>query len=793
MNNKTLKVLEFDKVINKLDGFAASSLGKSYVKNLMPSCDFDTVQYRLKETTDGVNFILKLGYPALGGIKDIRNSLKRANMNGMLNCKELLEIADTLRVSRTLTLYLNKDREILGDNILLNIIENLYTNKRVEDNIFFAIKNEESLNDNASRELYSIRRQKTSSQILIKNKLQELVKDARYTKYMRDAIVTIRDGRYVVPVKQEYRGEISGLIHDASSSGATVFIEPIAVVEANNKIKQLRIKEKIEIEKILLKLTGEVREIIDQLEQDVNNLGRIDFIFAKANFSLKYNCIEPALSRENIIEIKSGRHLLLDQKTVVPIDCWIGKDYKTLVITGPNTGGKTVTLKTVGLFSLMTQSGLQIPAKAGTIMTVFDKIYADIGDEQSIEQSLSTFSSHIKNIVRILENADSSSLVLLDEIGAGTDPEEGAALAMSILDYLKAFGTTTIATTHYSELKVYASTTNLVENASCEFNIATLKPTYKLLIGVPGRSNAFLIAQKLGMSDSIIDKAKKLLTQEQIKFEDMLSKIEENVQQTESEKSKTESLRVEIEKMQKEVLAQKEKLKKEKDKMLKEARLAARKVLEDAKKEANDIINEMKRATQIEEEAKRNKEIEKNRLRLKKQMDFIDESLEEQLLKTITPRNGYSSLKIKDLKVGDSVTILNLNKNGTVVKINESANEVIVLVGILKLTCHISNLRKIQEKKVKTTGIGTRKTKSVSTKIDVRGNNLEEAIYLVDKYLDDVSLSNLSNVTIVHGKGSGVLREGIQTFLKKNPHVKSFRNGNYGEGEFGVTIVELKK
>ena len=793
MNNKTLKVLEFDKVIDILNTFASSSLGKSYVQNLIPSSDFEIVQNRLKQTTDGVNFILKLGLPALGGIKDIRNALKRANRSGMLNCKELLDVADTLRVSRNLTGYLNKDREILGDNVLIDIIGNLYTNKRVEDNIFFAIVNEEKINDNASSELYSIRRQIISSQILIKNKLQELVKDSRYTKFMRDSIVTMRDGRYVVPVKQEYRGEIKGLVHDASASGATVFIEPMAVVEANNKIKQLQIAEKIEIEKILLKLTNDVREISEYLEQNIDNLGLIDFIFAKANFSLKFSCISPTLSRENIIEIKSGRHILLDPKIVVPIDCWIGKDFKTLVITGPNTGGKTVTLKTVGLFSLMTQSGLHLPAKSGTVMTVFDKIYADIGDEQSIEQSLSTFSSHIKNIVDILENADSSSLVLLDEIGAGTDPEEGAALAMSILDYLKAFGTTTIATTHYSELKVYASTTKMVENASCEFNIATLKPTYKLLIGVPGRSNAFLIAQKLGMSESIIEKAKNLLTHEQIKFEDMLTKIEQNIQQTESEKTKTESLRVEIERMQKELLTQKEKLKKEKDKMLKEAKLEARKVLENAKSEATSIINEMKEATKIKEEAERNKEIEKNRLRLKKEMDFIDESLEEQLLQTITPKKGYSSLKIKDLKIGDSVTILNLNKNGTVVNINTNTNEAVVLVGILKLNCHISNLRKIEEKKVKSIGKGTGKSKSVSPKIDVRGNNLEEAIYLVDKYLDDVSLSALSNVTIVHGKGTGVLRDGIQTFLKKNPHVKSFRNGNYGEGEFGVTIVELKK
>ena len=615
MNEKTLKVLEFDKVINMLEGFAVSTLGKKHVRDLMPCCDFDVVQSSLKQTSDGVDFIIKLGLPSLGGIKDITSALKRLGINGVLNCKELLDIADTLRVSRLLTNYLGKDREVLIDNVLIDFIQRLFTNKKVEDKIFYAILNEEEISDNASSELASIRRQIASSQVLIKNKLQSIVKNAKFTKYMQDTIVTMRDGRYVVPVKQEYRSEISGIVHDSSASGATIFIEPIAVVEANNKIKQLKIRERIEIERILIELTNSVGEILPQLEENIDNLGMIDFIFAKANFSLKHNCMCPILNKNHEIDIKKGRHILLNPKTVVPIDFWMGKDFKTLVITGPNTGGKTVTLKTVGLFSLMTQAGLHIPANSGTVMSVFDKIYADIGDEQSIEQSLSTFSSHIKNIIDILDKADSDTLVLFDELGAGTDPEEGAALAMSILDYLKILQTTAVATTHYSELKVYASTTKGIENASCEFNVETLKPTYRLLIGVPGRSNAFLISKRLGLSDDIISKAKNLLTEEQIKFEDMLQKIESNIQKTESDKIKTEALKLEIEQMQKELALQKDKLKSQKDDIIKEAKLVARHILEEAKDEASSIINEMRKATLLKEDDVRNKELEKNRCR----------------------------------------------------------------------------------------------------------------------------------------------------------------------------------
>lgn len=792
MNEKTLRILEFDKILNKLEDFATSKLGREHIRKLTPSADFSVVRDRLKETTDGVSFILKLGLPNLGGLKDIRGALKRLNVQGILNCKELLDIAETLRVARVLRSYLNDDRKILEGNILNEIIGRLFVNKKLEDEIFSAIINEDELDDHASQELFSIRKQIASAQVFIKNKLNELVKSSKYTKYMQDAIVTIRDGRYVIPVKQEYRGEVSGLVHDASASGATIFIEPMVVVESNNKIKNLRIKEKNEIERILKHLTNVANGMYNELESNLWDLGIIDFIFAKADFSLKYRCECPVLSEKKEIYIRKGRHILLDASSVVPIDFWLGKDFSTLVITGPNTGGKTVTLKTVGLFALMTQSGLHIPAGCETVMTVFDNIYADIGDEQSIEQSLSTFSSHMKNIINILDTADCNSLVLFDEIGAGTDPTEGAALAMSILNYVRERRISCVATTHYSELKVYASTTDGVENASCEFDVETLKPTYKLLIGVPGRSNAFAISKKLGLSDKIIQDAHKLLTEEQVQFENMLQQIEYNMQKTESDRNKTALLRVEIENMQKELVRQKERVANQKSQILKEARVMAKKILEDAKVDAINVINEINKARDIKDSKEQNKKLEENKFKLKVGIDNLDKELEEELIKVVEHHDIRGNVKIKDLKIGDNVCIINLGKNGTVLKIDKVKEEVQVLVGIMKLNVNVRNLRKLANKSSSIRSMGTRKTRNISTSIDVRGNNLEEAIYLVDKYLDDVSMSNLVNVTIVHGKGSGVLREGIQDFLKKHPHVESYRNGVYGEGELGVTVVEMK-
>jgi len=543
MNEKTLKILEFNKIIDKLVSLATSSLGKELAEKLVPDTDLNRVERAQKETSDAVAFIARRGTPPMGGIHDIRDSLKRVEIGAILNPGELLKTADVLRAVRNLKSYASNDRiKTDEDNIVSELIGCLESNKRIEDRIYMSILSEDEIADNASPTLANIRRQIRNAQESIKDKLNDIIRSSRYQKYIQEPIVTLRGDRYVIPVKQEYRTEIPGLIHDSSASGATIFIEPMAVVEANNHIRELKIKEQAEIEKILGELTGEIRGIVDSLKSNVSILGRLDFIFAKARLSLDYNCVCPVLNDEHKILIKKGRHPLLDKKTVVPIDFWIGEDFNTLVVTGPNTGGKTVTLKTVGLFTLMTQAGLHIPANEGTKMSIFKKVYADIGDEQSIEQSLSTFSSHMKNIVGILKDVDEDSLVLFDELGAGTDPTEGAALAMSILEYLRNKGSTTVATTHYSQLKAYAVTTKFVENACCEFNVETLRPTYRLLIGVPGKSNAFAISKRLGLFDDIIEKAKEFLTQDDIKFEDMLMSIEKNLNQSENEKMKLKAI-----------------------------------------------------------------------------------------------------------------------------------------------------------------------------------------------------------------------------------------------------------
>lgn len=729
----------------------------------------------------------------MGGIHDIRDSLKRVEIGAILNPGELLKTADVLRAVRNLKSYASNDRiKTDEDNIVSELIGCLESNKRIEDRIYMSILSEDEIADNASPTLANIRRQIRNAQESIKDKLNDIIRSSRYQKYIQEPIVTLRGDRYVIPVKQEYRTEIPGLIHDSSASGATIFIEPMAVVEANNHIRELKIKEQAEIEKILGELTGEIRGIVDSLKSNVSILGRLDFIFAKARLSLDYNCVCPVLNDEHKILIKKGRHPLLDKKTVVPIDFWIGEDFNTLVVTGPNTGGKTVTLKTVGLFTLMTQAGLHIPANEGTKMSIFKKVYADIGDEQSIEQSLSTFSSHMKNIVGILKDVDEDSLVLFDELGAGTDPTEGAALAMSILEYLRNKGSTTVATTHYSQLKAYAVTTKFVENACCEFNVETLRPTYRLLIGVPGKSNAFAISKRLGLFDDIIEKAKEFLTQDDIKFEDMLMSIEKNLNQSENEKMKAESYRLEAEKLKKELEEQKRKLAENRERLIQEARAEARKILLEARKEAEEIISKMRRLEQEVHNAQRQKEAEELRLKLKRKVDSIEETLELPL----APKNALVKPP-ENLKPGDSVLIVNLDQKGTVITPPDKDGEVVVQAGIMKINVHISNLKLVDEQKIVLNNsgigkIGMSKAKSISTEIDVRGYNLEEAIESVDKYLDDAYLSGLTEVSIIHGKGTGVLRSGIQKFLKSDSRVKSFRLGKYGEGESGVTIVELR-
>lgn len=790
MNEKAIKALEFDKIIKKLVGFAVSTLGKELCEALVPQKDYEKVSLLLKQTSDAVNYIYRRGYPSLDGICDIRHCLKHVEAGGVLCNKELLNVADVLYVSRRLRSHAS-EVEHEDSNIVEDLIYKLKPNKAVEDKIKFSIASEDEVADNASQVLSSIRRQIRRLQDSIKDSLNDIIRSPKYQKFIQEAVVTIRGGRYVIPVKQEYRNELPGLVHDSSSSGATLFIEPMAVVELNNSIKQLKIKEQAEIERILRELTAEVKSILDDLHSNVSTLAMLDFIFAKAKMSLEYNCVCPRLNMDGRIIIKKGRHPFLDRNTVVPIDFWIGDGFNTLVITGPNTGGKTVALKTIGLFAMMTQAGLHIPALEGTCMNVFENVFADIGDEQSIEQNLSTFSSHMTNIIKTLESVNANSLVLFDELGAGTDPTEGAALAMSILEYLHQVGAVTVATTHYSELKLYAMSSEGVENACCEFDIATLKPTYRLLIGIPGKSNAFAISRKLGLPDNILERAKSFLTKEDIKFEDILKSIEDNRVESEKQRVMAEKYRIEMENLKREVEEQKRELELQRQNIIRRSREEGQKILLEAQKEAKEILDEMKRLEKEREDLERIKEAEALRAKLKNRFDRLNDLSSEPAIAK------YSVLEPpENLMPGDSVLALNFNKEGTVKIPPDKNGNAVVQIGIIEVNVHVSNLKRIEKQKdmLQKTGfgkIGISKSMNVSTEIDLRGYTVDEALDIVDKFLDDACIAGLKDVTIIHGKGTGALRSGIHKFLKTHSHVKSFRLGKYGEGETGVTIVEL--
>lgn len=794
MDERTLRILEFDKIINRLKSLCASELGKELAEEVVPERQYSVVERMLRETTHAVDFILRRGNPPLGGLHDIRSSLKRVEIGSMLTPGELLRVSDTLRTARNLKNYSSavSSEENEANDHIGELIAGLTSNKRIEDKINLAIASEEEIADSASNTLANIRRQIKEHQNSIKEKLNSMIHSSKYQKLMQESLVTIRGDRYVVPVKAECRNEVPGLVHDSSASGATVYVEPMAVVEANNNIKQLKIKEQIEIERILHELTSDVAEIVEPLKINMSIFAALDFAFAKAKLSLDYNCVCPRLNDEKRIKIKKGRHPLLDSKTVVPIDLWAGESFNTLVVTGPNTGGKTVTLKTVGLFTLMAQAGLHVPAAEGTELSIFHDIFADIGDEQSIEQSLSTFSSHMKNIVKILSEADDRSLVLFDELGAGTDPTEGAALAMSILENLHDTGAITVATTHYSELKVYALTTEGVENACCEFDVETLRPTYNLLIGVPGKSNAFAISKRLGLQEEILDRAREFLSGEEIQFEDVLMKIEKNRSESEKERLQAESYRLEIEGLKKELEQQKQKLHTQKERLLREAREEARRILLNAKRDTESMLEEMKRAAKEQDEILQNKAAMEVRARLRNSIGELESSLSENLM----TRKGFVKPP-ENLKPGDSVLIINLNQKGTVVNPPDKDGEAIIQAGIMKINVHVSNLKLVDDQaaeiqKIGSGRIGMNKAMHISTQTDIRGMNVEEAVLELGKFLDDAAIAGLSEVTIVHGKGTGMLRNGVHQYLRSNRHVKSFRLGKYGEGESGVTIVIMK-
>lgn len=792
MNQKSLRVLEFNKIVDILKTKVSSSLGLKYIENLTPSSDYEEVKYMLEETSQAQSILLKRGGVPLNGMHDIEDKAKRAEIGASLDPGSLIKIADTLRVARNLKNILSSsDEDDFNYPIIQGLSNSLYIYRDVEDKIYNAIISEIEISDNASTELRNIRRRIVQKNQSIRSKLNSIITSSTYQKYLQDAIISVRGDRFVVPVKAEYRSYVSGIIHDQSSSGATLFIEPMSIVDMNNELRQLRLQEQEEIERILAELSSLVGEISHDIIANQEILGKLDFAFAKGKLSISMKAIEPELNEDKYINIKSGRHPLLDPETVVSNDIYLGREFHTLLITGPNTGGKTVTIKTVGIFALMTQSGLHIPANYGSSMCVFDNIFADIGDEQSIEQSLSTFSSHMTNIVSILKDVTENSLVIFDELGAGTDPMEGAALAIAILEDVKMAGATCIATTHYTELKNYALTKEGVENAAVEFDVETLSPTYRLLMGIPGKSNAFAISKKLGLSDYIISRARDFIDDSNIELEDVLQEAEKSRLKAIEEREEAEKLKAEIQQVKREYDEKLEKIMSQRDKMIEQAKSEAFRITRGAKEEVDSIIKELRAMENEMASKEKNRKIEALRKELTNSMGALQPTVESMIVPKI------STKEIKNLKPGDEVKVITLNQNGSVISVDEKKKEAVVQIGIMKMTLPFKSLQRAKSEAKTTVTKGTRniiKSKSgrVKSEVDLRGMTLEEAIIELDKYLDDACVAGLENVTIIHGIGTGVLKSGLQDVLKKNKHVKSQRPGQYGEGGAGVTIAVLK-
>lgn len=789
MEEKSLSTLEYTKILKSLSQCAKNNDAKTMAEELKPSSDYREVERSLAETDAAVTMSLKFGSPEILRVEPVDGAIKRLDVGGALSAAELLNVARLLKCVRSLKRYTKEQTGALEE-----YFSELVSAKPIEDEINRAIVSEDEIADAASPALANVRRKMKNTGAKIKDSLDSMVRSGHYQKFLMDNIVTMRNNRYVVPVKSEHRSEVPGIVHDMSASGSTVFIEPSSVVNANNELHELEIKEKAEIEKVLYELSNKVAEISEQVKYDYETLILIDFIFAKAKLALDMKAVCPKLNTDGKIKIVKGRHPLIDKSKIVPIDVRLGDDFDVLVVTGPNTGGKTVVLKTIGLFCIMTQAGLHIPANEESEMPVFDNIFADIGDEQSIEQSLSTFSSHMKNIVHIVENAGPNSLVLFDELGAGTDPVEGAALATAIIESIRLIGAKIVATTHYSELKLYALSTDGIENASCEFDVETLSPTYKLLIGVPGKSNAFAISKKLGLPDSIIERSKEKLSDENIKFEDVLGSIEENRVSAQKAREEQERMRREIEQLKDELQKEREKIDKKKDKIYDNARAKAEKIIKQAQDETERMLEEIK---QLQKE-KRDKEAVRAMEEVRKELKLKEKSN----VRPKSRRSGgvKSNVNLNTLKLGSNVLIIDLNDKGTVLSINKDNQTAVIQVGIMKITAKISNLVVLEDEKgskpdsyvapKRSTGINT--AMSGKTEVDLRGMTIGEAELEVDKFLDESVLSGLSEVSLIHGKGTGALRAGIHEYLRHHPHVRKYRLGRFGEGDIGVTIVELK-
>ncbi|MCL1796470.1 MAG: endonuclease MutS2 [Clostridia bacterium] len=787
MDERTFRVLEFTKVRETLRSLAVSQMGADMCAALVPESGLGRVLEMQADTEEASVLLTVLPHHPLAPFADIRPSLTLAKAGATLSPRALLDIQGCMRLARSARDTLVTERD--NTPRILSLASELSTFRRLEEDIGRAIISEEEISDHASPELANIRRNIRLCNDRVRSKLSGMIGSASIAKHLQDAIITMRNDRYVLQVKQESRAFVPGLIHDQSSSGATLFVEPMAVVEIGNDLKQWIAKEKIEIERILQELSGRVEPEVPMLAHNLDVLARLDFVFAKGLLSRSMRGVSPKLNERGFIKIIRGRHPLIDQTTVVPIDLWMGDDFTELVITGPNTGGKTVTLKTVGLFSLMAMAGLHIPADLGTELSVFDEVFADIGDEQSIEQSLSTFSSHMTNIVHVMSGVTDRSLALFDELGAGTDPTEGAALAQAILSRLLITKTRVLATTHYSELKAYALTTPGVMNASVEFNIETLRPTYRLSIGIPGKSNAFDISRRLGLDAGIVGEAKAMLSRDQIRFEDVIANAEYHRQIAERERQIAEDTRRDMMKTREAAERERENLRLERDKQLEKARREAREIVERTRRESESIITDLRRMKK-ESGGLREHEI----IDAKKRIDATAGELVE-VLRTPVER---VSMPPKNLRVGESVMIAHLNTKGTVISVPDEKGELMVQAGILKLKVHSSQLQRDKERSEKQALARSIKTdidmgtRSARMECDLRGMNLNEAIDGVDKFLDDASLSSLSEVQIIHGKGTGTLRAGIKAHLRGHPHVQAFRGGKYGEGEDGVTVVTLK-
>lgn len=782
------KTLEFDKVLVELKKLASASITSEYIDQVEISTQYEVVKNRLNETNEALKLIIAKGEPQLFGIVDIRSIIKRTEIGGSLTAASLLQVSDFLRVSRGLKTYLKKDSYNKDEEVKLEyidkLIEDLYTDKRLEDEINSKIISEEEIADDASRELLKIRRGIVAKKDSIKNRLNGIL--SSHADFLQDAIVTLRDGRYVVPVKIENKSRVKGLVHDISGSGQTAYIEPMAVVEANNDLKELYIKENLEIEKILRELSELVGEAREEIKSNQEKLIELDFIFAKARLALNYHANMPKLNKEGRINLIKAYHHFLDRKIAVPIDINLGIDFTSLIVTGPNTGGKTVSIKTVGLLTLMTQFGLLIPADEASEIAVFEKVFADIGDEQSIEQSLSTFSSHMVNIVYILKNVTPNSLVLFDELGAGTDPTEGAALARSIMDFMLDRKIRCISTSHYNQLKVYALTTDGVANASMEFDVDSLSPTYRLLIGVPGKSNAFEISRRLGLPDDIIGEAKKLLSSENIEFEDVLQSIDEDRTKIREYKEELEREKIDLEKENKRLQSKIKKLEDQKEKILEKSREEAKRLLLNTKENVDIILSEINEA--------RDNISSENSKKIQEAQDLLRESIknardksELEIAKAANP--------IKEIKVGDKVRT-SLGNIATVLELPDKKGNVLVQSGIMKMNMPKDSLTRIdvQEDTTKhnTRSILQNKATNVKSEIDIRGKNFEDAKDIVDKYLDDAYLSGLKSVRIIHGKGTGVLRKKLREHFRNVKTIKSYKDAEYNEGGDGVTVVILK-